>query len=547
MNSYIINKQGLRVVLMLMIMGCFSCSKFLDVSPTTQVSDATLWESTANADLFLNTIYAGVPGPFQTDDPWENFSDNAMNGVSGRFSRVVYGNSVYTPSNAPSQWGHYDNIRKSNLFIQKVTASKLSDEWKKQRLGEARFLRAYYYMLLWTVYGGVPVITDVLNQGEQGAEIFRPRNTSEETFKFITDECAAIAGDLPVTSDAGRATRGAVLALQGWCELFEASPLKNAGNDKAKWAKAAATNKKVLDLKAYTLFPDYNTMFYEGNNNNVEVIFDKQYLGGTALGNYRVGHHGPTFVDGVMRGYGLTIPTQELVDDYFMENGLPITDPQSGYDDQNPYANREKRFYQSIVYDGATWLGATMVMKQGVNSRNATDLSDADESTNTGYYWRKGFDPKYATIQNGQNSANFIIFRLGEVLLSFAEAQNEAAGPDDDVYDAVNKVRARSSLPDLKKGLTQGEMRIAIRQERRIELAGEEKRWYDLLRWKIAEDKLNKPLHAIKIDKVGNKWVYTAVPAAGGGRTFYANKNYLLPIPQAAMDRNNKLVQNPNY
>lgn len=537
-----------RVVFTSLTLASFSCSDFLQVESKDQVSDETLWSSTGNADLFLNNAYSGLPGPFNTFDPWENFTDNAMNGVNGQPSKTLYANSVYTASNTPNNWGMYSNIRRCNVFIEKATASSLPEAWKKVRLAEARFVRAYYYTLLWTTHGGVPIITDVLNQNTQGDAIFRPRNTSDETYKFITDECAAIAEDLPVKAEAARATKGAALTLKGWCDLFQASPLKNTTNDKARWALAAATNKKVIDLAAYTLFPNYETMLLEEANNNSEIIFAKQYLGGTALGGGREGLQGPWIVGGVQRAYGGVDPTQELVDEYAMANGLPISDPKSGYDPQNPYLNREKRFYQSIIFDGSTWLGFEMVMKQGLGSRNATDLSNTNESTNTGYYLRKGLDPKYAVNGNHLlSSANFVIFRFAEVLLSYAEAQNEAIGPDASVYDAINKVRARSELPALKEGLTQDQMRVAIHRERRVELAFEEKRWYDLMRLKLAEKNLNGTVHAMKIDQQGGKWVYTVIPAPDGSRTFYGNKNYVLPIPQGAINQNKKLIQNPNY
>jgi hypothetical protein len=188
-----------------------------------------------------------------------------------------------------------------------------------------------------------------------------------------------------------------------------------------------------------------------------------------------------------------------------------------------------------------------MIMKQGVGSLNATDLNNSSISTRTGYYIRKGINPKYASARSDQNSANWIIFRYAEVLLSYAEARNEATGPDQTVYDAINAVRKRSDLPDLTVGLNQDQLRIAIQRERRVELAFEDKRLPDLLRLKQAEVKLNGPLHAIKIDLVNNVWVYSVVPAGGGLRAFFANKNYFLPIPQSAMDKNTKLVQNPNY
>ncbi|WP_432710540.1 RagB/SusD family nutrient uptake outer membrane protein [Pedobacter sp.] len=534
------------MILFILTTTLFSCKKYLDVAPVDQVSDEALWSSDSNADLFLNNIYAAVP-TLDTGDPWENFSDNSINGQAGRVSTNIYGPSIYTSSNAPSLWGYYSNIRKCNVFIQKVGASSLSETWKKTRLAEARFLRAYFYSLLWTYYGGVPIITDILNYNEQGDEVFRPRATTEETYTFISSECAAIESDLPVVAESGRASKGAALTLKAAVDLFAASALLNPTNEKKKWEMAAETFKRVMDLNAYSLFPDYNTLFFEENNNNVEVIFSRQHLGGTGLANFRDGHTGPRFVRGALTGWGHINPTQDLVDEYAMANGLPITNPTSGYNPQRPYENRERRFYQSIVYDGSEWLGDVMIMKQGVNSMNATDLNNSSISTRTGYYYRKGINPKYASAQTNQNSANWIIFRYAEVLLGYAEARNEATGPDASVYQAINQIRARAGIPALQEGLNQDQLRTAIHRERRVELAFEEKRLPDLLRLRLAEVNLNRPLRAIKIDLVGSSPNYQIVPAAGGNRKFQANKNYVLPIPQSAIDKNSQLTQNPNY
>jgi hypothetical protein len=543
-------KQNLIIYLSCICLVAFlsSCNEFLEVESKSQVSDNTLWNTSGNADLFLNNVYAGLPGPFTTDDPGENWTDNSMASRVGPTSRNLMALSQYAPNNSPSQWGHYSNIRRANLFIERVQASSLPDDWKKQRLAEARFLRAYYYMILWMYHGGVPIITDVLNMSEQGDAIFRPRNTAEETFKFISDECAAIAADLPVKSEGGRATKGSALTLKGWVELVWASPIYNTENSTERWQTAANTNQQVIDLGAYSLFPDYNTLHFEENNYNSEVIFDKPYLGGTGLGGSREGLQGPWRVGGIQRSWGNVNPTQELVDEYAMANGLPITDPASGYNPQKPYENREKRFYQSIIYDGSEWLGFEMIMRLGVGSPNQIDLSDINEATNTGYSLRKGLNPAYAINGNNQqNSANFIIFRYAEVLLSYAEAKNEASGPDASVYEAVNLVRQRSELPALKTGLTKEEMRIAIHRERRVELAFEEKRWYDLIRLRLAEKNLNGHLHGMVVEQGNGGLVYRVIEAPGGKKVFDPSKNYFLPIPQSAIDRNKSLVQNPNY
>ena len=521
-----------------------ACTDYLELSPTDRITDAVVWKSASNADAFLNNIYAGLPRDYNSSDPVDNFSDDAVGGQENLYSRSTFSLSNYNPSNAPNYWtGNYANIRKCNLFIEKVGESGLPDEWKRIRLAEARFLRAYFYHILWMNYGGVPVITDVLNQSEQGEAIFKERSSDEETFTFIAGELGLIYNDLPLTPEKGRASQGAALTLKGWCELFEASALKNPGNDLAKWKKAAETNKQVIDLGVYSLFPDFQTMFYEENNHNAEEIFSRQYLGGTALGGSREGLQAPHNVGGESKSWGAVRPTHNLVREFFMANGLPVTDPESGYDPNKPYANREKRFYYTVTFDGAEWLGKTMIYRVGSGS-----LIEFGRGSLTGYDLVKGMNPKYA-IHGDQklNSASQKLFRYAEVLLNYAEAQNEASGPDQSVYDAINPIRARVDLPPLKAGLSKDEMREAIRRERRVELAFEQKRLLDLIRWKTAEVVLNQDLLGMKIENSGSGTIATIVPAVGGQRKFYPEKNYLLPIPQPAMDKNQKLVQNPNY
>lgn len=547
MRSFFPIKTRTCIFVLLSMVTILACSDELDVVPKEQITDQQLWSETSNADLFLNDIYLSIPTIFPWD-PTENFSDNSITGQNGNTSLVLYAQSNYTPDNAPNQWDRYTAIRKCNVFLENVTASDLDEDWKRLRTAEARFLRAYFYSLLWTYHGGVPIITEVLNQEEQGDEIFRARSTSQETFEFMTNELAAIEADLPDVPEApGRVTRGAALALKGWIELYNASPLKNPGNDSDRWQLAADTYQKIIDSGVYDLFPDYGTLFFEENANNEEVIFTFQHLGGTFLGNTKDGVVGPRFVNGSLTAFAHLTPTQDLVDEYAMANGLPITDPMSGYDPQKPYENREKRFYESVVYDGSMWKGAEMIMKLGVESANSIDVSNSGISTRTGYYLKKAIDPRYAIAFDNQNDADWIIFRFAEVLLGYAEAQNEASGPDASVYEAINRVRERAELPGLPPGLSQDEMREAIYRERRVELAFEEKRFYDLLRLRLAEVNLNGPLHAMVIRQVDGEWVYSVEPAAGGMRIFDPNKNYLLPIPQYAMDLNPELEQNPNY
>lgn len=522
--------------LLLMGIGLISCQEYLEVVPRSSISDATLWSSKGNADLFLNGIYGSIDH-LDWFDPMDNYTDNAIGQHPYQDSRD-YVLGLATPSNTTElqQWDQYRNIRKCNLFISKAKASDLDASWKELRIAEARFLRAYFYSLLWTAYGGVPIITDVLNRNTQGEEIFRARATDEATYQFIVDECAAIAEVLPLVPETSRASRGAALTLKAWCELFNASPLKNPGNE-------------VMDLNVYSLFPDHRTLLYEENEDNVEVIFDKAHLGGTSIGSNRAGLQSLWHVDGISKSWHGVNVSQSLVDAYAMANGLPITDPASGYDPQNPYVNREQRFYDNVIYDGSEWLGSTIEMWTGSGTDAELSFTFSGPYAHTVYATRKGIEAQFSVFGRDKvGGADWIIFRYAEVLLGFAEAQNEAVGPDASVYDAVNQVRARVDLPPLLAGLSQDEMRTAIYRERRVEFCFEGKHWYDLIRLKLAEELIPAPIQTMKITKENGVKVYTVIDVGKPeARAFDPAKNYLLPIPQSAIDRNPKLVQNPGY
>lgn len=232
---------------------------------------------------------------------------------------------------------------------------------------------------------------------------------------------------------------------------------------------------------------------------------------------------------------------------------MPITDPASGYDPQHPYVGREPRFYQSILYDGAVWQGYTVYTRLGGN--NAIDLGSSSDITNSGYYGIKTLDERIngqTSLSTSPNTSNYIFYRYAEVLLSYAEAQNEAVGPDPSVYSAVDAVRTRSKLPNLPAGLSQADMRTDIRRERRIELALEDKRWYDIRRWDITTGPngvLTNPDYGMEItpnDNVPNTTNVTYKKVVIFSNTFKEYQNWL-PIPLSAIQANKNLKQNAGY
>lgn len=539
-----------------------ACEDWLEIEPKDRFGDTTVWGSEENADMFLNDIYNQLPHLNNETQNLDQYSDNSYVGAEWMNARTtIYTGALFPTSWIPGPWdmwkwgrqnnddakGQYERIRSCNLFITKVTESDFSADYKKERLAEARFLRAWFYHYLWMAYGGVPIITEVLDNNVS-TDIFYPRETAQKTFEFIDKELDEIKDDLPPRrsgSDLGRASKGAILTLKGWVELFHANELRNPGKDKKRWEAAAATLKDVIDLQVYRLQPTILDLWTEATNNNDEVIFDFQMS--KQNGGRREGLFGPVFVKGVQSSWGNMQPTQELVDDYCMANGLPITDPASGYNKNNPYKNREKRFYQSILYDGSMWQGEEIITRVGVGSPNEIDTSSDSDVTNTGYYTRKTIDESVNGADNLQMSngmANYIFFRYADVLLMYAEASLEA-GDKPTAIEYLDMVRTRGdNMPSINdtypQGITENQLREIIRRDRRIELAFEDKRWWDILRWKICDGEngvMNKPIGGMKIEDTNGDGVWEYNYHEVGKRTFLP-RMYYQPIPQYVIDKN---------
>ncbi len=583
------------VIIGLLCMMLFSCKQeeFLDNVNKANLTDATQWASEGNADIYLNDIYNQLPNKGNEPENLDNFTDDNDNGFY--YTSWNWRNGIVTPASGgfdvwfgqcgPVDWASwsstYNKVRRCNTFIQKIkeNSKNFSDTYVKQRLDEVRFLRVYFYSELWLHVGGFSVNTVPLDRNTMDSmKIYTPRSTFEESFNFLTNQLDSIVknGVLPVKyingeKDAGRATLGAALALKGWIELFAASPLFNSAPalsdpnnfisfktaDPARWAKAAATNKQFIDtyVGKYSLFPDLPNLWRVSNEYNSEVIWDRQAVAVTMGSNYEQ-FGGPVWIDNVYYTWGNYDPTQELVDQFCMANGKLITDPASGYDPQHPYVGREKRFYDFIVYDGAPykqeWMAKVDTIFTRIDkvhpSKNEIDFA-SDDVGNTAYYSKKKINPD-APRGGGASGQNYIYYRFSMVLLNYAEAQNEAVGPDVSVYAAINSIRKRSNLPDLAAGLDKSAMRDAIRRERRVELCYENNRFFDIIRWKIADNVMNKDKHAMKITNSSpsdNKgiWVYEVIPL-NHPHTFTA-KQYMNPIPQSVIDQNSKILQNPGF
>ncbi len=451
----------------------------------------------------------------------------------------------------PWNW-YYRAIRNANQFLANVDRSPLEDTEKEYAKAEARFLRALYYHELMRWFGGLVITTDVL---DPFAFETTKRENLETTVRFIAAEFDAVGqpGVLPETwddSNYGRITRGAALAYKARTLLYGASTLYRNNGTTVTWQEAADAAKEVMDLNVYQLYYDavdvnksYSRLFNERANN--ETIL--QYLRPDDNDLY---NNFPT-EDGwnVNKEVG-TIPTQQLIDCYDMLDGSepilgyngdafsPIINPASGYDEQNPYANRDPRLAQSILHDGATWPRVNDVVNKKL------DLSKPFRWL-SGYYLVKYLDDRIDHLKGGKTSMNFQMMRYAEVLLNYAEAINEAADNAQNRQLAVaqlNAIRNRAGITGTLNAadFTQAKLRERIRKERRVELSYEEHRFFDIRRWEIAMDVLNKP--AVGIAKDNGQYVRIKIEDR-----IFNQRMYFMPIPLSDVNNCPLIYQNEGY
>lgn len=474
-------------------------------------------------------------------------------------------NAYSNPDNVWAQY--YRGIYKANQFIVSADSVDL-DQYKldpeKQEVYqayveeitrwkyEARFLRAFFYFELVKRYGGIPLLASA-GSIDQDFGIVK-RNTLEECIGFISDECDSCAMALPERpaslADGGRATKGAALALKSRLLLYAASDLFNNpswasgftsselislnGDRQMQWQKAANAAKELIDLTSarYSLSRNYEDLFTAKNITNREIIFSDRAgstngfeKANTPIG-YKLGNSGTT-------------PSQNLVDAYEDRTGLPITDPGSIYDPENPYANRDPRLKASILTNNSTF--SNRPVESFIGGLDGPPIARASR---TGYYLNK-YVNQGLDLETDQTSVHsWIIIRLAEIYLNYAEALNECDPGNPEIAEYVNEVRDRADMPDLPAGLSQDQMRERIRHERRIELAFEEHRMWDVRRWMIAPDVLSAPLEGMQITRNPADSTFSYQRIVVENRVFEP-KMYLYPIPQSEIAISTGLVQNP--
>jgi hypothetical protein len=587
MKNYI-NKIS-TILLIAAIMG--GCKKY-EQFPVDKVTGNYIFDpldsAGVNAQSFLYSVYASVKNGNNRvyGDYLDAASDDAVSSQTGSNVAVtLIAKNAVTSFNfpgaenfwegtnltqAPTSTGipdsYWAGIRNANNLINNVgvvpvkgglaNGTTTAQVWRN----EGRFLRAYFYFELVRRYGGVPLLGNKVYNIADKLDL--PRASFADCISYIVSECDAIKDSLitaPVAdADNYRATKGSALALKAKALLLAASPLFNGGNidktnpltgytdyDVNRWTLAAQAAKDVMDLNAYSLHPVFTDIFL--NQNNRERIFIRPGNNGT---NVDITNGPLGFQAG---GSGNTSPTQELVNAFPMQNGLPITDPASGYLSSDPYSvlsavKRDPRFTATIFYNGAIWLNGTIQTYEGGPGKPNSSL----QQTVSGFYMRKFMGHFETATTYSNHSSDWVIMRYAEILLSFAEARNEAEpAPQADVYEQLYAIRARAGIDagaggtyGLTPNMTQAEMRAVIQNEWRIEFAFEEHRFFDIRRWKIAETVMDQPRTGISIVKNGGFFTYNPITIL---TTVFAVKQYLYPIPYNEVAKNPNMKQNPGW
>jgi hypothetical protein len=601
-------KSVIKISFTILLMSLsISCSKgYFDQLPDDVLTLEEVFKNRKTAEEYLASVYAQIPdeahahsAPDRNAGPWTAASDEAEYDWGNTISNSINIGAYDALSNfVSSYWAnYYQGVRSASVFIQNV--DKVADmpaNLKVQYKAEARALRALYYFSLLRIYGPVILLKDdVIAPDAPLSSMQIPRNTFDECSYYIVAELDIALKGLPKQPESGdsygRITGGYAMAIKSEVLLYAASPLVNGNTefsdlvnkdgkqlisqqyDAGKWKKAADAAREFITTYVPTVYSLYRKNDANGNFSpylscrdvflvdwNPEIIYarieasitERQY-------DTTPYHHG--FPDEV-RGAGSLAATQEMVDAFFTANGLPIDDPNSGYvrtgesmfkapyDDKervtyNQWTNREPRFYASITYNGSKWLNTNIanVITELYVDGNSGRATGGNDYSPTGYIVRKNSSTGDRTIGN----RSWVMLRLAEIYLNYAEVLNESNPGDPDILKYLNLIRNRAGIPEYGSSIEapagQSAMRQAIRNERRVELAFENSRYFDVRRWKIAPATDNGPLHGLSINARLPDF-YTKVVFEN---RVFQKRNYFFPIPQTEINNDKQLVQNPGW
>lgn len=565
-----------------------SCSDILDKKPLTEISEEDLWNDPALVNSFINARYNQIAYNGcesmqssvvdESELTWlrgcevHNFARVSPTDL-GRMNGAWWGNDNHSWS---TKW---KNISDCNIFFERQANVNFSNEQiRTQAKGQVRFIRVFEYNDLITRWGALPLITKSFTINDQAEIINYKRDTYKECVEWMVSQLDSAASELPATwsgSDYGRATSVAAKALKARILLYAASDLMNVdvkipevgftSPEPDRWQKAATAATEALNAaleagyKLYDKIQDpaenYRQIFLDNTSANSECIFARMGTNSSNSESIYSGdqYNGPNGYG----GWGGNCPLQDLVDDYeVINNGIATpfdwSNPEEAAD---PYKNRDPRFYATILYDGAEWMGRKLetffnVDESGKEVGGGKDTKYGNDSWNaspTGYNLKKFQDEGYSPNSWNFKARNWNLIRMSELYLNMAEACYHI-GDEDGARRAVNAVRKRAGMPDVT--VSGKDLLEAIKHERRIELAFEEHRYFDVRRWKEADKDLGRTVHAIYISKHPNgvkTYQVGALRSDVGGDRKWHDKMYWLPIPKSEMDKNPNFVQNPGY
>ncbi|MEJ7828722.1 MAG: RagB/SusD family nutrient uptake outer membrane protein [Segetibacter sp.] len=435
----------------------------------------------------------------------------------------------------------YRGVRNANVMLLNINRVPWTPLYNPTHIkGEQLFLRAFFYYELMKRFGGVALLEQAQTIEQSGDDL--ARNSYAETLSFIVKDLNEATTLLPeewTGAHYGRATKGAAMALKARALLHAASPLNNTTNDLSKWKAAADAAKAVVDLNKYSLEPNYGDVLFQAASAEYIMIDIKAPRGWVGYINNFIA---PTSYGGAQ---SLISPTQNHVDLYeIATSGKPITDPTSGYNPQQPYLNRDPRFYANIIYNDQTWQGRKVEINTGGRDVSAT----SNIFTKTGYYLKRLWPEAIRSTGGITQTVNYVFFRYAEVLLNYAEALNEAEGPVTNVHNAVNAIRNRAGMPSLPASLSKDALRERIRNERAVEFAFEDMRWWDILRWKKGQELVKQPMRGMQITKTGTTFAYAPFTLAANYQKIFEDHMHLYPIPATEIYKSTgALKQNPGW
>lgn len=511
-----------KLILFVILLSQLGCKNYLDVYPEDKITSANFPQNEKDVQYTLNGVYSLLKETSVYDQGLFGFG--ALDGATpnafnwGNFAIAKMGNGQLSASDGETltfRWTRsYAIISRANYLLSIANTVELPDDKRKLYVGEAYFLRGLAYAVLADTYGGVPLITSVISAGEAKKVV---RASAEETWNQVHSDYDMAINNLGLTApQVGRATKGAAMALKMRAYLYQ-----------NKYDKVLEMANQIEALKRYTLFPSYEGLFKEENENNSEVIFDVQYIRGeNAQGSFHDQYCG-TGTGSFTRGTRY-VPTDNLVDAYETLDGAPV-------DPANKYENRDPRLKFTIVVPGSTILGfrfPNYLYPGGAFNHPGNMLKHLSA--------RKYRENNMSNLPtSGQSAINNIVIRYADVLLSKAEALIELNQDIPGAIALINRVRTERTdvkMRPLPTTLSQVEARQKLRQERRIEFALEGLYWSDIRRWNIGKD-----LYPLVIrDHLGGV-IETRFP---NGYLAYYN---LLPIPVNEISLNPGLKQNPGW